>query len=154
ASDCLFVIRISGEAGMASSPEPMLRQRVVLAGMVGNILEWYDFSVYGYFALAIGQEFFPNDPEKKLNSLVAAFGALAAGFLMRPLGAVIFGHIGDRIGRKRALELSVLCMAIPTFVIGLLPGYAVLGPLAGVLLVLMRMVQGLSVGGEGTTSII
>jgi MHS family proline/betaine transporter-like MFS transporter len=120
--------------------------------MMGNILEWYDFSVYGYFAQAIGREFFPTtDP---LSSVLAAFGAFAVGFLMRPFGAVLFGHIGDRLGRKRALELSVLCMAVPTFVMGLLPGHAVLGSTAALLLVLMRMLQGLSVGGEGTTSII
>jgi len=137
---------------MTTEPEPELKGRVVFAGMMGNILEWYDFSVYGYFAQAIGREFFPtSDP---LSSVLAAFGAFAVGFLMRPFGAVLFGHIGDRLGRKRALELSVLCMAVPTFVMGLLPGHAVLGSTAGLLLVLMRMLQGLSVGGEGTTSII
>jgi MHS family proline/betaine transporter-like MFS transporter len=137
---------------MTTACESGLKGRVVAAGMMGNILEWYDFSVYGYFAQAIGREFFPTgDP---LSSVLAAFGAFAVGFLMRPFGAVLFGHIGDRLGRKRALELSVLCMAVPTFIIGLLPGHAVLGVTAAVLLVLMRMLQGLSVGGEGTTSII
>jgi MHS family proline/betaine transporter-like MFS transporter len=137
---------------MTTPTAPELKRRVVFAGMMGNILEWYDFSVYGYFAQAIGREFFPtSDP---LSSVLAAFGAFAVGFLMRPFGAVLFGHIGDRLGRKRALELSVLCMAVPTFVIGLLPGHAVLGATAALLLVLMRMLQGLSVGGEGTTSII
>jgi MHS family proline/betaine transporter-like MFS transporter len=137
---------------MTTANEPGLQRRVVAAGMIGNILEWYDFSVYGYFAQAIGREFFPTaDP---LSSVLAAFGAFAVGFLMRPFGAMLFGHIGDRLGRKRALELSVLCMAVPTFIIGLLPGHAVLGATAALLLVLMRMLQGLSVGGEGTTSII
>jgi MHS family proline/betaine transporter-like MFS transporter len=137
---------------MTTASEPALKRRVVVAGMMGNILEWYDFSVYGYFAQAIGREFFPTgDP---LSSVLAAFGAFAVGFLMRPFGAVLFGHVGDQLGRKRALELSVLCMAVPTFIIGLLPGHAVLGATAALLLVLMRMLQGLSVGGEGTTSII
>jgi MHS family proline/betaine transporter-like MFS transporter len=137
---------------MSTASEPAMKRRVVVAGMMGNILEWYDFSVYGYFAQAIGREFFPTgDP---LTSVLAAFGAFAVGFLMRPFGAVLFGHVGDRLGRKRALELSVLCMAVPTFIIGLLPGHAVLGASAALLLVLMRMLQGLSVGGEGTTSII
>jgi MHS family proline/betaine transporter-like MFS transporter len=137
---------------VTSVNEPELKRRVVVAGMMGNILEWYDFSVYGYFAQAIGREFFPTtDP---MSSVLAAFGAFAVGFLMRPFGAVLFGHIGDRWGRQRALELSVLCMAVPTFLIGVLPGYATLGATAGVLLVLLRMLQGLSVGGEGTTSII
>jgi MHS family proline/betaine transporter-like MFS transporter len=137
---------------MTTASEPGLKRSVVAAGMIGNILEWYDFSVYGYFAQAIGREFFPTaDP---WASVLAAFGAFAVGFLTRPFGAVLFGHIGDRLGRKRALELSVLCMAVPTFVMGLLPGHAVLGAAAPLLLVLMRMLQGLSVGGEGTTSVV
>jgi MHS family proline/betaine transporter-like MFS transporter len=126
--------------------------RLIAAGTVGNVMEWYDFAVYGYFAATIGQHFFPSDDAT--TSLIAAFGAFAAGFLMRPLGGAIFGHIGDRVGRKAALTISVLAMAIPTFLIGLLPGYATLGPLAAVLLVLLRMIQGLSVGGEYTTSIV
>ncbi len=135
---------------MTPATEPQLSRRIVLAGTVGNILEWYDFSIYGYFAHAIGREFFPT--EDPLTSILAAFGAFAVGFLMRPFGAVFFGHVGDRIGRKRALELAVICMAVPTFLMGLLPGYAVLGPTAAVLLVLLRMLQGLSVGGEATTA--
>jgi MHS family proline/betaine transporter-like MFS transporter len=118
--------------------------RLIAAGTVGNIMEWYDFAVYGYFAATIGQHFFPShDPA---TSLIAAFGVFAAGFLMRPLGGVVFGNIGDRVGRKAALTISVLAMAIPTFLIGLLPGYATLGPAAAVLLVILRMIQGLSVG--------
>lgn len=125
---------------------------LIAAGTAGNVMEWYDFAVYGYFAKTIGQHFFPA--EDASTSLIAAFGVFAAGFLMRPLGGVIFGHIGDHVGRKAALTISVLAMAIPTFLIGLLPGHAVLGPTAAVLLVLLRMIQGLSVGGEYTTSIV
>jgi MHS family proline/betaine transporter-like MFS transporter len=124
----------------------------VIAGTVGNVMEWYDFAVYGYFVPVIARHFFPaSDPT---TSLIAAFGAFAAGFLMRPLGGVVFGQIGDRLGRKAALTLSVLAMAIPTFLIGILPDHAVIGPAATMLLVLCRMVQGLSVGGEFTTSIV
>jgi MHS family proline/betaine transporter-like MFS transporter len=127
-------------------------QRAVVAGIVGNVLEWYDFAVYGYFAPSIGQHFFPShDPAA---SLIAAFGVFAAGFLMRPLGGLVFGHIGDRFGRNHALILSVLAMAIPTFLIGVLPDHAHIGVAAPVLLVLLRMVQGVSVGGEYTTSVV
>jgi MHS family proline/betaine transporter-like MFS transporter len=141
---------------IAGPDEPIhpthLPLRLIAAGTVGNVMEWYDFAVYGYFAATIGRHFFPS--EDATTSLIAAFGAFAAGFLMRPLGGVVFGHIGDRVGRKAALTVSVLAMAVPTFLIGVLPGYAVLGPAAAVLLVTLRMVQGLSVGGEYTTSIV
>jgi len=126
--------------------------RLIAAGTAGNVMEWYDFAVYGYFAATIGRHFFPSSDAT--TSLIAAFGVFAAGFLMRPLGGVVFGHIGDHVGRKAALTISVLAMAIPTFLIGILPGYAVLGPTAAVLLVILRMIQGLSVGGEYTTSIV
>jgi len=128
------------------------RRRLIAAGIIGNVLEWYDFAVYGFFANVMGRQFFPSkDPAA---SLLAAFGAFAAGFLMRPFGGLVFGHIGDRVGRKAALTLSVLTMAIPTFLLGLLPGYAQWGATASVLVVLLRMLQGLSVGGEYTTSIV
>src|SRR5215211_3153421 len=131
---------------------PQHQRCVIAAGVVGNVLEWYDFAVYGYFAPIIGRHFFPS--EDPAVSLIAAFGVFAAGFLMRPVGGLVFGHIGDRVGRKAALTLSVLAMAIPTFLIGLLPGYATLGVAAAVLLVVLRMVQGVSVGGEFTTSVV
>src|SRR5262245_19339972 len=126
--------------------------RLIVAGTAGNVMEWYDFAVYGYFAATIGRHFFPS--EDATTSLIAAFGVFAAGFLMRPLGGALFGHIGDRVGRKAALTISVLAMAVPTFLIGILPDYATLGPAAAVLLVILRMIQGLSVGGEYTTSIV
>ena len=122
------------------------------AGAIGNVLEWYDFAVYGYFAASIGRAFFPE--QDKVAQLLAAFGIFAVGFLMRPIGGALFGHIGDRHGRRAALTWSVMAMAVPTFLIGLLPGYDVLGLAAPLLLTLLRMAQGLSVGGEYTTSII
>ncbi len=128
------------------------KRRIITAGIVGNVLEWYDFGVYGFFASIIAVKFFPSD--NPTISLVAAFGAFAAGFLMRPIGAMIFGHIGDRFGRPRALQLSVICMAIPTFLIGLLPTYEAIGATAAVLMVMMRMIQGAAVGGEYTSSIV
>jgi len=133
-----------------TSPTP--KYKLVAAGMIGNVLEWYDFAIYGYFAAAIGRQFFPHqDP---VAQLVAAFGVFAAGYLMRPVGGVLVGHIGDRFGRRAALTFSVAAMAIPTFLIGLLPGYATIGLAAPVVLTLLRMVQGLSVGGEYTSSMI
>ena len=130
-----------------------LRERhAIVAGLAGNVMEWYDFSVYGYFATSIGRHFFPT--QDAVSSLIAAFGVFAAGFLMRPLGSLLFGHIGDKMGRKAALTASVALMAIPTFLIGALPSYQQVGVTASVLLVLMRLLQGLSVGGEYTISAI
>lgn len=128
-----------------------IRRRAVVASISGNVLEWYDFAVYGYFAPVIAQKFFPsNSPD---SSLLAAYGAFAAGFLMRPLGGFLFGHLGDRIGRRRTLILSIVLMAGPTFLIGVMPDYSAIGVWAAVLIVAMRMLQGLSVGGECTTSV-
>jgi MFS transporter, MHS family, proline/betaine transporter len=124
------------------------RYRIVAAGMIGNVLEWYDFAIYGYFAAAIGRHFFPHqDP---VAQLLSSFGVFAVGYLMRPVGGALIGHIGDRFGRRRALTFSVAAMAISTFLVGLLPGYATMGLAAPVTLTLLRMVQGLSVGGEYT----
>jgi len=125
---------------------------VIAAGAIGNVLEWYDFAIYGYFATSIGRAFFPK--EDPVAQVLAAFGIFAVGFLMRPVGGALVGHIGDRLGRRAALTFSVTAMAIPTFLVGVLPGHAVLGMMAPVLLTLLRMIQGLSVGGEYTTSIV
>src|SRR6516165_9036806 len=127
-------------------------RRVIVAGIIGNVLEWYDFAVYGFFATAIGQEFFPH--QDRVAQLLSAFGIFALGYLMRPLGGAVTGHIGDRFGRRAALSFSVAAMAIPTFLIGLLPGYKTLGLLAPIAPTFLRMVQGLSVGGEYTRSMV
>ena len=86
---------------------------------MGNVLEWYDFALYGFFAPFIAKQFFPSDDQ--VSSLLATFGVFAVGFFMRPVGAVIFGIMGDKLGRKRTLEISVIMMAIPTTLIGVLP---------------------------------
>lgn len=125
---------------------PVAVRRGILAGVVGNMLEWYDFALFGFFATQIGHQFFPAD--NPTASLLAAFGTFAAGFLMRPVGGAVFGWIGDRFGRKQALIGSVLAMALPSFLIGVLPGAATIGLAAPVLLVLLRMLQGVAVGGE------
>src|SRR5262245_22305351 len=127
-------------------------RRVVAAGTIGNVLEWYDFAIYGYFAAQIGRHFFPH--EDAVAQLLAAFGVFAIGYLMRPIGGVLVGHIGDRFGRRTALIFSVTAMAIPTFLIGLLPSYQSIGVLAPIGLTLLRVVQGLSVGGEYTSSMV
>jgi len=127
-------------------------RRVIAAGAIGNVLEWYDFAVYGYFAAAIGRAFFPK--EDAVAQVLSAFGIFAVGYLMRPVGGALVGHIGDKFGRRAALSFSVMAMAIPTFIVGLLPGYATLGIVAPILLTLLRMIQGLSVGGEYTTSVV
>ena len=126
-------------------------RRSLIAGFSGNVLEWYDFTVYGFFATIIGAQFFPN--EDKVVQLISAFGVFAAGYIMRPLGGAIFGHIGDRQGRKKALLISIMMMAIPTTLIGFLPTYDDIGWYAALLLVILRLFQGLSVGGEFTGSI-
>ena len=127
-------------------------KKSIASALIGKILEWYDFAIFGYFASAIGLAFFPkSDPTAQL---LMAFSIFAVGYLMRPIGAVIFGHVGDKYGKKVALNLSVAAMAIPTFFVSILPDYDVWGVWAAYTLVLLRMIQGLSVGGEFTTSII
>ncbi|MEM7225886.1 MAG: MFS transporter [Pseudomonadota bacterium] len=132
---------------MASFRDLMRQNRRLLtAGMVGSILEWYDFAVYGYFALTLGKLFFPSDDPA--TSLIASFGAFAAGYLMRPVGGALFGYIGDLVSRKKVLIISIMMMAVPTFLVGTLPTHADIGLAAAALLVLLRMAQGISVGGE------
>lgn len=129
-------------------------RRVVMAGMIGNGLEWYDYALYGHFAAIISIHFFPVDnPDNQYLSLIATFGVFAAGFIMRPLGAVLFGYIGDTYGRRSSLAISILMMAIPTAMIGLLPTYAQIGVWAPVLLTCFRLLQGLALGGEFSGSI-
>lgn len=127
-------------------------RRTVLAGLAGNVMEWYDFGVYGFFAAAIGSQFFPSD--NPATSLLASFSVFAVGFLARPLGGVMFGHIGDRMGRRFAVIASVVMMVVPTFLMGLLPTYEVIGIAAPIILIVLRLAQGLAVGGEYTTSMV
>ena len=126
--------------------------RQILIGLIGNVMEWYDFAVYGYFAGTIGRLYFPSDDP--VISLIASFGAFAAGFLVRPLGGLLFGRIGDLIGRQQAMFLSINTMAAPTVLMAFLPTYESIGVWAPILLVLLRIVQGLSVGGEFTSSLV
>jgi metabolite-proton symporter len=122
-------------------------RRVIVASLVGTSLEWYDFFLYGTAsALVFNKLFFPNfDPA--IGTLLA-FATYAVGFIARPLGGIVFGHFGDRVGRKQVLVVTLLIMGFATFLIGLLPTYATIGVAAPILLVALRFVQGLGLGGE------
>jgi metabolite-proton symporter len=122
-------------------------RKVVAASLVGTAIEWYDFFLYGTAAaLVFNRLFFPaSDP---LVGTMLAFGTYALGFIARPIGGIVFGHFGDRVGRKRLLMLSLVLMGAATFAIGLLPTYAQIGVWAPILLVVLRLVQGFAVGGE------
>ena len=126
--------------------------RTMLAGAAGNTLEWYDFAAYGFLAAVFAKNFFPTSDA--FVGLISAFGVFAASFMMRPIGGIVFGHVGDRYGRRHALYLSAGLMTLSTVAIGFLPTYEALGAAAPVLLLLLRLLQGLSIGGEYTTSAI
>ncbi|HEX5812523.1 MAG TPA: MFS transporter [Pseudonocardia sp.] len=121
--------------------------KVVAASMAGTTVEWYDFFLYGVAAaLVFPAVFFPaSDPAV---GTLASLGTFAIGFIARPVGGLVFGHYGDKIGRKKLLVISLLLMGVSTFAIGLLPGYATIGVLAPILLVVLRLVQGFALGGE------
>lgn len=141
----------AGPEALLQSLSPAQRRSATLAAVVGNALEWFDFSVYGYLATPIGHTFFPSD--SAAMQVVAAFGVFAVGYLMRPLGSLVLGPIGDLLGRRLMLRLSILVMGAACLAIALLPGHARWGAAAGATLVLLRMLQGFSVGGEFTGSI-
>ena len=127
-------------------------KRTIIAGLAGNVMEWYDFGIYGYFAAAIGSQFFPSDNPS--TSLIASFGVFAVGFIARPLGGVLFGHIGDNLGRRAAVISSVALMIVPTLLMAILPTHNQIGLAAPILLIVLRLAQGLAVGGEYTTSMV
>ncbi len=130
----------------ASVPRESVR-RVALASMVGTSIEWYDFFIFGTAsALVFGRLFFPTFSE--LAGTLAAFASFAVGFVARPVGGLLFGHIGDRVGRKTTLVVTLTMMGLATFAMGLLPSYETIGVWAPVLMVVLRFVQGLAVGGE------
>jgi MHS family proline/betaine transporter-like MFS transporter len=136
---------------MSSSTTKQPYKRAIVAGVAGNLMEWYDFAIYGYMAPVISVLFFPS--EDPVASMIATFSVFAAGYFARPLGGIMFGYIGDRYGRKTVLMLSVILMGLSTFSIGLLPDHSQIGASAAVLLVILRVLQGISVGGEYTGSV-
>jgi MHS family proline/betaine transporter-like MFS transporter len=126
--------------------------RTALAGLIGNVLEWFDFAVYGYFASDIGKQFFPQTSHSAQQLLT--FAVFGLGFLARPVGSLILGQVGDRIGRRALLTLSIALMGVATLLLGLLPTYDQIGVAAPLLLVTMRLIQGFSLGGEFTGSMV
>lgn len=140
----------SGEAPLVADDitvvDQSLLKRAVSAMAIGNAMEWFDFGVYSYIAVTLGKVFFPSSSPSA--QLLATFGTFAAAFLVRPLGGMVFGPLGDRIGRQRVLAATMIMMAVGTFAIGLIPSYASIGIMAPVLLLVARLVQGFSTGGE------
>lgn len=138
-------------SGQTSSPngngaDRDTRRRVIAASFIGNFVEWFDYAVYGYLAVTIATVFFPeSDPQ---TGLLLTFALFAISFLVRPLGGFIWGHIGDKVGRRTALSLSILIMSAATFCIALIPGYDAIGIWAPILLLMIRVVQGFSASGE------
>ena len=127
--------------------DPDMTRQSIKGASIGNFMEWYDFGVYGYIATTIAQVFYPGDSVSSVH-LIATFSTLAAAFVVRPLGGFIFGPLGDRIGRKRVLMITIVLMTIGTTGTGLLPTYSAIGIWAPILLVVGRVFQGLSTGGE------
>ena len=123
----------------------------LLAGGVGNLLEWYDFGLYGLFAPILAPLFFPA--HDRIASLIGAYSGFAIGFAARPLGGVVLGHVGDRVGRRTVMVCSIVLMGFATTVMAILPTYEAIGVGAPVLLLLIRVLQGFSVGGEYTGSV-
>ncbi|MBU3732552.1 MAG: MHS family MFS transporter, partial [Beijerinckiaceae bacterium] len=140
--------------GRTMTPGNSESRKAVAAAVVGNILEWYDFAVYAFVAAIIAKKFFPAQDE--VSALLATFLAYGLGFVARPLGGIIIGRMGDTHGRKYALLVTIFLMAAGTVLIGLLPTYETIGMLAPLLLVVARLMQGFSAGGEwgGSTAYI
>jgi MFS family permease len=134
--------------GVSVRTRPMTQEerKVILASSLGTVFEWYDFYLYGSLAAIIGAQFFSQYPEATRN--VFALLAFAAGFLVRPFGALVFGRLGDLVGRKRTFLITILIMGLSTFFVGLLPSYDSIGFMAPVVLIGLRMAQGLALGGE------
>ncbi len=137
---------------MSAEPRRLRIGRDLVGPSVGTILEWYDFSVYIYLAPVIARLFFPSDDH--IASLLATLGVFAVSYLARPLGAIAFGEFGDRLGRRATLIISAAMMAVPLVLIGLLPTHSEIGVAAPILLVVLRVVMGFSVGGEYTAVLV
>ncbi|MFN5381966.1 MAG: MFS transporter [Alphaproteobacteria bacterium] len=134
----------------AKSKDDKSTLKIVAAAMVGHILEFFDFTIYAVFAVELGKSFFPAESE--FSQILASLMVLSVGFFMRPLGGLLFGHIGDKFGRKVSLIICVVGMALATFLMSIMPTYEEIGLAATLILVSLRLVQGICVGGEGAGS--
>ena len=134
------------EAQAVQGVDQSLMRRAIAACAIGNATEWFDYSTYGFLAIILGQVFFPS--EDPTISLLSSFAVFGVAFVIRPLGGLFFGPLGDKLGRQRILAFTIILMAGATFAAGLLPGYATIGIWAPILLVFLRLVQGFSAGGE------
>src|SRR2546423_6365836 len=137
----------AGRPGARSTPAMTGEEKkVIFASSLGTVFEWYDFYLYGSLAAIIGKQFFAAlDPTA---AFIASLMAFAAGFLVRPFGALVFGRLGDMIGRKYTFLVTILIMGLSTFIVGVLPNYASIGAAAPIILVGLRLLQGLALGGE------
>ena len=121
-------------------------KKAIIAAALGNAMEWFDFGVYGFLAYVLGQVFFPNASPNV--QVVAALATFSVPFLVRPLGGLVFGILGDKFGRQKVLSVTIIIMSLSTFCIGMIPSYASIGITAPVLLLLAKLAQGFSIGGE------
>src|SRR5260221_10754571 len=131
---------------MATEPSRRDVRSVIFASSLGTVFEWYDFYLYATLAPFFASLFFPKGNDTA--ALLSAFATYAAGFLVRPFGAIVFGRVGDLVGRKYTFLVTIIVMGVSTIAVGLLPTYETVGSLAFILLVLLRLVQGLALGGE------
>src|SRR5574343_283907 len=133
-------------AAMSNAPMTTEEKKVIFASSLGTVFEWYDFYLYGSLAAIIAKQFFAGlDPT---SAFIFALLAFAAGFIVRPFGALVFGRLGDMIGRKYTFLVTILLMGLSTFIVGILPTYASIGVAALIILIVLRMLQGLALGGE------
>ncbi|MBL8508801.1 MAG: MFS transporter, partial [Chitinimonas sp.] len=134
--------------GTHAEPRPMTREerKVIFASSLGTVFEWYDFYLYGSLAAIIAKHFFAGVNET--TAFIFALMAFAAGFAVRPFGAIVFGRLGDMIGRKYTFLVTILIMGLSTAIVGILPSYGTIGIAAPILLITLRLLQGLALGGE------
>jgi MHS family proline/betaine transporter-like MFS transporter len=142
----IIICAMSVTATSANELSKATRRRAIIAATIGNGLEWFDFTVYSFFAVIIAKLFFPTGND--MTSFLLTVATFGVGFFMRPVGAIVLGVYADRVGRKAALTLTILMMALGTAIIGLAPTYDSIGLWAPALIVLARLIQGFSAGGE------